>query len=53
LAIANARVSGAVPVMYALIVVTGLLEVAANTVARAAERRAIAWHPAPRTEAPA
>ncbi len=51
--IANARSSGAVPTMYALIVVTGLLGVAANVVARAAERKALAWHPSMRTEVPA
>jgi ABC-type nitrate/sulfonate/bicarbonate transport system permease component len=48
--IANARVSGAVPTMYALIVVTGLLGVAANVLTRAAERRALAWHPSMRAE---
>lgn len=51
--IANARSSGAVPVMYALIVVTGLFGVAANVLTRAAERRALAWHPSMRTEVPA
>jgi ABC-type nitrate/sulfonate/bicarbonate transport system permease component len=51
--IANARVSGAVPTMYALVVVTGLLGVAANVLTRAAERRALAWHPAMRAEVPA
>jgi ABC-type nitrate/sulfonate/bicarbonate transport system permease component len=48
--IANARSSGAVPVMYALIVVTGLFGVAANVLTRTAERRALAWHPSMRTE---
>lgn len=51
--IANARSSGAVPVMYALIVVTGLFGVAANVLTRTAERRALAWHPSIRTEVPA
>ncbi len=51
--IANARQSGAVPVMYALIVVTGLFGVAANVLTRAAERKALAWHPSVRTEVPA
>jgi ABC-type nitrate/sulfonate/bicarbonate transport system permease component len=51
--IANARSSGAVPVMYALIVVTGLFGVAANVLTRAAERKALAWHPSVRTEVPA
>jgi len=47
--IAVAQGSGAVPAMYALVVVTGLLGVAANLVTRAAERRALVWHPAVRT----
>ena len=51
--IANARTSGAVPMMYALIVVTGLFGVAANVLTRAAERKALAWHPSIRTEVPA
>jgi ABC-type nitrate/sulfonate/bicarbonate transport system permease component len=48
--IAGARTSGAVPMMYALIVVTGLFGVAANVLTRAAERRALAWHPSVRLE---
>jgi ABC-type nitrate/sulfonate/bicarbonate transport system permease component len=51
--IATARGSGAVPDMYALIVVTGLFGVAANMATRAAERRVLAWHPSVRTEVPA
>lgn len=51
--IANARSSGAVPEMYALVVVTGLFGVAANMLTRTAERRALVWHPSIRTEAPA
>jgi ABC-type nitrate/sulfonate/bicarbonate transport system permease component len=51
--IANARSSGAVPVMYALIVVTGLFGVGANVLTRAAERRVLAWHPSIRAEVPA
>jgi ABC-type nitrate/sulfonate/bicarbonate transport system permease component len=51
--IATARASGAVAMMYALIVVTGLFGVAANLATRAAERRALHWHPSMRTEAPA
>jgi ABC-type nitrate/sulfonate/bicarbonate transport system permease component len=51
--IANARVSGAVPTMYALIVVTGLFGVVANLLTRQAERRVLAWHPAQRAEVPA
>jgi ABC-type nitrate/sulfonate/bicarbonate transport system permease component len=49
--IAVAQTSNAVPAMYALVVVTGLLGVAANLLTRAAERRALAWHPAIRSEA--
>jgi ABC-type nitrate/sulfonate/bicarbonate transport system permease component len=48
--IANARSSGAVPVMYALIVVTGLFGVAANVLTRTAERRVLVWHPSVRLE---
>jgi|SRR5256886_11082617 len=51
--IAVAQTSGAVPAMYALVVVTGLLGLAANLVTRAAERRILAWHPAQRAEVPA
>ncbi|MPZ80207.1 MAG: ABC transporter permease subunit [Actinophytocola sp.] len=51
--IATARSSGAVPAMYALIVVTGVFGVAANLLTRAAERRALHWHPAMRVEVPA
>jgi ABC-type nitrate/sulfonate/bicarbonate transport system permease component len=50
--IAVAQTSGAVAPMYALVVVTGLLGLAANLAARAAERRVLAWHPALRLEAP-
>jgi ABC-type nitrate/sulfonate/bicarbonate transport system permease component len=48
--IATARTSGAVPVMYALIVVTGLFGVGANVLTRTAERRVLAWHPSVRLE---
>ncbi len=51
--IAVAQTSGAVPIMYALVVVTGLLGVAANLLTRAAERRVLAWHPSIRGEVPA
>ena len=50
--IAIAQSSGAVPVMYALVLVTGLVGVAANVVTRAAERRVLAWHPSVRGEVP-
>lgn len=51
-AIYVAQLSGAsaVEVVYALVVVTGLLGVAANLITRAAERRVLAWHPSMRTE---
>ena len=51
--IAVAQASDSVPSMYALVVVTGLIGLAANLLARAAERRALAWHPANRGEVPA
>ena len=47
-----AQTSNAVPVMYALIVVTGLLGVAINLAARLVERRALAWHQSVRSEVP-
>ncbi|MDG4767143.1 ABC transporter permease [Solwaraspora sp. WMMD406] len=48
--IAVAQTSGAVPLMYALVVVTGLLGVAINLVARAVERRVLSWHQSMRAE---
>ncbi|MEU1516034.1 ABC transporter permease [Streptomyces sp. NPDC005811] len=48
--IAVAQTSQAVPEMYALIVVTGLLGLLINVGARAVERRALAWHPSVRGE---
>ncbi|MEU0740452.1 ABC transporter permease [Streptomyces sp. NPDC006134] len=48
--IAVAQTSQAVPEMYALIVVTGLLGLLVNVGARAVERRALAWHPSVRGE---
>lgn len=48
--IAVAQVSQAVPEMYALIVVTGLLGLLINTGARSVERRALAWHQSVRGE---
>jgi len=42
--IAVAQTSGAVPEVYALVLVTGLLGVAINVIARAVERRALHWH---------
>jgi ABC-type nitrate/sulfonate/bicarbonate transport system permease component len=51
--IAVAQISNAVPRMYALVLVTGLIGVAANLITRAGERRALAWHPSVRQEIPA
>ena len=51
--IAVAQTSGAVPLMYALIAVTGLLGVAINLAARVFERRSLAWHQSVRGEVPA
>jgi ABC-type nitrate/sulfonate/bicarbonate transport system permease component len=48
--IAVAQTSQAVPEMYALIVVAGLLGLLINVGARAVERRALAWHPSVRGE---
>ncbi|GAA3983035.1 ABC transporter permease [Streptomyces plumbiresistens] len=42
--LAVAQSSGAVPQVYALVLVTGLLGVAINLIARAVERRALHWH---------
>jgi len=42
--------SGAVPEMYALVAVTGLIGVAANLVTRWAERLVLAWHASVRKE---
>ena len=50
--IAVAQTSGAVPTMYALIAVTGLLGVAINLAARSLERRSLAWHQSVRGEVP-
>lgn len=48
--IALAQSGGAVALTYALVVVTGLVGVAINLVARAVERRALSWHPSVRGE---
>jgi ABC-type nitrate/sulfonate/bicarbonate transport system permease component len=52
-AIAVAQSSGAIPLMYALIAVTGLLGVAVNAAARLTERRVLSWHQSVRGEVPA
>lgn len=49
----QAQAGNAVPTMYALVLVTGLIGVAANVLARLAERRVLAWHPSVRQEVPA
>lgn len=49
--ISAARSGGAVPLTYALVVVSGLVGVTINLVARAVERRALSWHPSVRGEA--
>ena len=48
--IAQAQSAGNVPSMYALVLVTGVLGVLVNLVARALERRVLAWHPSLRGE---
>ncbi|MGP4007239.1 ABC transporter permease [Streptomyces sp. 4N124] len=48
--IAVAQTSQAVPDMYALVVVTGLLGLLINVGARSVERRALAWHQSVRGE---
>jgi ABC-type nitrate/sulfonate/bicarbonate transport system permease component len=45
-----ARTGAAVTDLYALVVVTGLVGVAANLLTRTAERRVLSWHPAVRGE---
>ncbi len=47
-----AQTSDAVPTMYALVLVTGLIGVVANIVTRSAERWVLAWHPSVRREVP-
>lgn len=51
--IGTAQSSGAVSLMYALVIVTGLLGVAVNVLARLLERWLLSWHPSIRGEAPA
>jgi len=51
--IATAQSSGAVPDMYALVLVTGFLGVLVNLGTRYTERLALAWHPSVRGEVPA
>jgi ABC-type nitrate/sulfonate/bicarbonate transport system permease component len=49
-AIAVPRARDSVPAMYALVVVTGVIGLAANLLTRTVERRVLAWHPANRRE---
>jgi len=48
--IALAQSSGAVASMYALVIVTGLIGVLVNSMARLLERRILRWHPSIRGE---
>lgn len=50
-AIGVAQSSGAVPKTYALVIVVGVVGIAVNLAARAAERRALRWHASVRKEA--
>lgn len=50
--IAVAQSSGAVPAMYALVIVTGVIGVVVNVAARTMERRILRWHPSIRAEVP-
>jgi ABC-type nitrate/sulfonate/bicarbonate transport system permease component len=45
-----ARTSNAVALMYALVVVCGVIGTAANALTRVAERAVLAWHPSVRSE---
>jgi ABC-type nitrate/sulfonate/bicarbonate transport system permease component len=47
-----AQEGGAIPEMYALVLVTGLFGVAVNIAMRRIERLVLAWHPSVRSEAP-
>ncbi|MEV5408155.1 ABC transporter permease [Thermopolyspora sp. NPDC052614] len=49
--IALAQSGDAVPTLYALVVVTGFVGLAVNTLARWVERRVLSWHPSVRGEA--
>ncbi|GIH26966.1 nitrate ABC transporter permease [Acrocarpospora phusangensis] len=48
LEIQTAQSGGAVPTVYALVVLTGLIGIAVNVGVRALERRVLAWHPSVR-----
>jgi ABC-type nitrate/sulfonate/bicarbonate transport system permease component len=51
--IALAQSGGATPTLYALVVVTGLVGITINALARLVERRVLRWHPSLRSEAAA
>jgi ABC-type nitrate/sulfonate/bicarbonate transport system permease component len=46
-----AQTSDAIPTMYALVIVTGLMGVGINLAARAIEKRVLRWHPSVRNAA--
>jgi ABC-type nitrate/sulfonate/bicarbonate transport system permease component len=48
-----AQTSGAYAVMYAYVIVTGIIGVAVNVLARALERLVMPWHPSLRADVPA
>jgi ABC-type nitrate/sulfonate/bicarbonate transport system permease component len=50
--IALAKTGGAVPQVYALVIVTGLIGIAINLLARVVERAALSWHVSVRGEVP-
>jgi ABC-type nitrate/sulfonate/bicarbonate transport system permease component len=50
--IALAKSAGAVPQVYALVIVTGLIGIAINLLARAVERATLSWHVSVRGEVP-
>lgn len=50
--IARAQSSGAVATMYALVIVTGVIGILVNLIARALERRSLRWHPSVRADQP-
>jgi ABC-type nitrate/sulfonate/bicarbonate transport system permease component len=48
--LASAQSAGAVDTVYAIVLVTGVLGISVNLLARALERRALRWHPSVRQE---
>ena len=51
--ISLAKSAGAVPQVYALVIMTGLIGIAINLLARAVERSSLSWHVSVRGEVPA